>query len=260
MSVIRVNKTENYTVMSNYHLKDKNLSLKAVGLMSWMLSLPDNWDYSIAGITACRKREGKDAVRSALKELEDAGYLIRDTKRDANGRFSTEFTLIEEPVNREEKNRVGKSATENSPQINTKKTSTKKEESKKVECRRSYEDIINSLVEDPKVIEALQAYLQMRIMQKKAPSNNALILLVERLKELSQKPDEQVAIINQSTRGGYTDFYELKKQKASGGKSKTAKPKRDAIMKPIDYSGYWKNEDGTYDLSRYKDGRAVRTF
>ena len=255
MSVIRVNKTKDYTVMSNYHLRDDRLSLKAVGLMSWMLSLPDNWDYSIAGITACRKKEGKDAIRSALKELEDAGYLIRDTKRDANGRFSREFTLIEEPVHR-----GGQSATENPPQINTNKTSTKKkEESKKDVGRRSYEDIINSLVEDPKVKEALQTYLQMRIMQKKAPSNDALVLLVERLKELSKKPEEQVSIINQSTRSGYPDFYSLKKQRANGGGK--AKPARStAISKPVEDLGYWKNEDGTYDRSRYADGKPVITF
>ena len=230
MSVIRVNKKKDYTVMSNYHLRDDRLSLKAVGLMSWMLSLLDNWDYSIAGITACRKKEGKDAIRSALKELEDAGYLIRDTKRDAHGRFSTEFTLIEEPVHR-----GGQSATDNPPQINTNKTSTKKKESKKAEGRRSYEDIINSLVDEHRVREALQAYLKMRIMQKKAPSNNALILLVERLKELSQKPEEQVSIINQSIRSGYPDFYSLKKQSASGGrKDKPAKIKATAVSKPVE--------------------------
>lgn len=179
--------------------------------------------------------------RTLWYRITDKGYAILQNCEIENANFADENNKNVEPI----------------PNINT---STKKKESKKVEDRRSYENIINSLVDDPKVREALQAYLQMRIMQKKAPSNNALILLVERLKELSQKPDEQVAIINQSTRGGYTDFYELKKQKASRGKGKTEKPKREAISKPIDYSGYWKNEDGTYDLSRYKDGRAVKTF
>lgn len=145
-----------------------------------------------------------------------------------SGRIEYEYNIYEQPQEKQEVENLG---VENQVQLNTKETSTKKKESKKDEDRRSYEDIINSLVDDPKVKEALQIYLQMRVMQKKAPTNNALILLVERLKELSQKAEEQVAIINQSTRGGYADFYSLKKQKASGGKS--TKIKRDAISKPV---------------------------
>jgi hypothetical protein len=73
-SVCRVNKNGNYTIMSNYHLRSKNLSLKAIGLMSKVLSLPDEWDYSIAGLTAICKEE-ESAIKSALKELKDWGYL-----------------------------------------------------------------------------------------------------------------------------------------------------------------------------------------
>ena len=89
MPVIRVEKTSDYTVMSNYHMRDKKLSFRAVGLMSWMLSLPENWDYSVAGIVSCHK-EGREAVRSALKELEDAGYLEFDRKHHGeNGLYIT---------------------------------------------------------------------------------------------------------------------------------------------------------------------------
>lgn len=257
MSVIRVNKTRDYTVMSNYHLKDKRLSLKAKGLLSLMLSLSDEWSYSIAGLVAISK-ENETAIKSTLKELKGCGYLTV-TKKMPNetdsGRIEYEYNIYELPQEKQEVENLG---VENQVQLNTKKATTKKKESKKDEDRRSYEDIINSLVDDPKVKEALQIYLQMRVMQKKAPTNNALILLVERLKELSQKAEEQVAIINQSTRGGYTDFYSLKKQKVSEGKK--TKPKRYAISEPIDYSGHWKTEDGTYDLSRYASGEPVRTY
>lgn len=75
MSVIRVNKTKNYTVMSNEHLKDKRLSLKAKGLLSVMLSLPDTWDYSISGLVAICK-ESETAVKSTLNELKSCGYLV----------------------------------------------------------------------------------------------------------------------------------------------------------------------------------------
>ena len=86
MSTFRVNKNVNYTVMSNHHLQDKRLSLKAKGLLSYMLSLPDDWDYSLKGLTTgCR--DGIDSVRSAVHELEDGGYLCRSKVRDARGRI-----------------------------------------------------------------------------------------------------------------------------------------------------------------------------
>lgn len=75
MSVIRVNKTSNYTIMSNYHFKDKRISLKAKGLLSQMLSLPDGWDYTIAGLVAINQ-ENETAIKSALKELKQNGYLV----------------------------------------------------------------------------------------------------------------------------------------------------------------------------------------
>ena len=86
MSTFRVNKNVNYTVMSNHHLQDKRLSLKAKGLLSYMLSLPDDWDYSLKWLTTgCR--DGIDSVRSAVHELEDGGYLCRSKVRDARGRI-----------------------------------------------------------------------------------------------------------------------------------------------------------------------------
>lgn len=84
MPVIRVVKNGNYTVMSNYHLRDQGLSLKAIGLLSKMLSLPADWDYSVAGLTAvCR--ESKAAITSAIKELEEAGYLVRELSHGERG-------------------------------------------------------------------------------------------------------------------------------------------------------------------------------
>ena len=76
MAVFRVERTRDYTVMSNHHLKNKDLSLKAKGLLSQMLSLPENWDYTLAGLSAIN-RESKDAIRSAVNELEKAGYIRR---------------------------------------------------------------------------------------------------------------------------------------------------------------------------------------
>ena len=97
MAVFRVEKTQNYTVMSNHHLRDKRLSLKAVGLLSKMLSLTNEWEYSTRGLAAICK-EGVDAIGAALKELETCGYLVRHQLRDDKGRISdTEYVIYETP-------------------------------------------------------------------------------------------------------------------------------------------------------------------
>jgi len=97
MSVIRVNKTKNYTVLSNYHFKEKKMSLKAKGLLSLMLSLPDSWNYTIAGLCSLSK-DGKDSVMSGLAELEKFGYLIRSQKVNEKGQFSgIEYNIFEQP-------------------------------------------------------------------------------------------------------------------------------------------------------------------
>ena len=98
MAVFRVERTRDYTVMSNYHLRDKQLSLKAKGLLSQMLSLPDNWDYTLAGLSTIN-RESKDAIRTAIQELEKAGYIQRHQKDDTSGRFGgNEYIIYESPI------------------------------------------------------------------------------------------------------------------------------------------------------------------
>lgn len=97
MAVFRVEKSKNYTVMSNHHLRDKELSLKAIGLLSKMLSLPEEWDYTTRGLAAICK-DGVDAIGAALKELEACGYLVRHRLRDDRGRMrDTEYVIYESP-------------------------------------------------------------------------------------------------------------------------------------------------------------------
>ena len=98
MAVFRVERTNNYTVMSNYHLRDKALSLKAKGLLSLMLSLPETWDYTLSGLARI-SLEGKDAIRAAVVELEKAGYIQRGQTTDKAGKFSgNEYIIREYPV------------------------------------------------------------------------------------------------------------------------------------------------------------------
>lgn len=98
MPVFRIEKTKNYTVMSNHHLKNSNISLKAKGLLSVMLSLPDEWNYTLKGLAHICK-EGIDSVRSGICELEKAGYTQRNRLRNDNGKFSDiEYVIYEHPM------------------------------------------------------------------------------------------------------------------------------------------------------------------
>ena len=97
MAVFRIEKTRDYTVMSNYHLRDTSLSLKAKGLLSLMLSLPENWDYTMKGLARICK-DGIDSISGGIRELEAHGYLIRARVRGANGQLgSIEYTILEQP-------------------------------------------------------------------------------------------------------------------------------------------------------------------
>lgn len=163
MALIRIHKTDNYTVMCNNHLREKQMSLKAMGLMSLMLSLPDNWGYSISGLTKLA-RDGKDSVMNALTELEHFGYLKRTRRYDERGRFAGyDYDIFEQPQAvtpysgnpNTDKPYSEKPNTENPPQLNTYIQSTNtqstdiKKESKKegkqedtTNVRESYDDIV----------------------------------------------------------------------------------------------------------------------
>ncbi len=137
MSVFRMERTKDYTVMSNCHLRDKRLSLKAKGLLSQMLSLPEDWDYTLSGL-AYINLESKDAIRSAVNELETAGYIQRHQTVKANGKFgANEYVIYEKPQPSSdkplsenpttEKPSTEITSSENPTQLNTKITNTKKQ-------------------------------------------------------------------------------------------------------------------------------------
>ncbi len=97
MAVFRVERNKGYTVMSNHHLRNKELTLKAKGLLSQMLSLPEDWDYTLAGLSLIN-REKIDAIREAVRELERAGYIVRSRERDEKGRLrGAEYVIYEQP-------------------------------------------------------------------------------------------------------------------------------------------------------------------
>ena len=144
MSVFRIEKTNNYTVMSNYHLREREMSLKAKGLLSLMLSLPNDWDYTIEGlVTICKENE--TAVKSTLNELKDFGYLEILKVQNKKGQFEYEYNIYEKPQSKKpevENLGVENPSVENQGQLNTNKQNTKKEDipsSKDEELRNHFE-------------------------------------------------------------------------------------------------------------------------
>ncbi len=133
MSVFRVEKNKGYTVMSNHHLRNHTLSLKAKGLLSQMLSLPDDWDYTLQGLAQINK-ESIDAIREAVRELERAGYIKRSRERDERGCLrGTVYTIYEQPHAEptpeeptQEKPMLEKPTLENPTQLNTESTRKRK--------------------------------------------------------------------------------------------------------------------------------------
>ena len=137
MAVFRIQKTGNYTIMSNHHLNNKALSLKAKGLLSLILSLPDSWDYTTRGLAAICK-EGVDGICATVRELEAAGYIVRRRVRDASGKVrGMEYTVFEQPQKPEPekperekpvqaKPDTAKPAQENPAQLNTKESNNEK--------------------------------------------------------------------------------------------------------------------------------------
>ena len=134
MAVFRIERTRDYTVMSNHHLRNANLSLKAKGLLSMMLSLPEDWNYTTRGLAKICK-EGVDAIGAALRELETAGYIVRHKLRDRQGRISdTEYVIYEQPQLRKpdtdspdtENPYMDKPDTEKPAELNIEKSNTEK--------------------------------------------------------------------------------------------------------------------------------------
>ena len=150
MAIIKINKTKNYTTISNFHLREKDMSLKAKGLLSLMLSLPEDWDYSVGGLAKLSK-DGKDSVTNTLIELERFGYVKRtQCLNDKNQFDGYDYDIYEEPQFEEETPLTGNPLTGNPQQLNTNITklliNNKEEKYKKEEkCEIPYVEIIDYL-------------------------------------------------------------------------------------------------------------------
>ena len=232
VAVFRVHKNENYTVLSNYHFKEKGLTLKAKGLLSLMLSLPEDWDYSAAGLVTLSK-DGKDSVNAALKELEKFGYLRRTQAVNEHGKFSGyNYEIFEQPIAAEERPKTAKPTTdkpftenpstekpttENPPQLNTynsntqksntNKSSTEEKERKKAQAGASYDAIINARIFNEAVKKTLYEFIKMRKLIKKPLTDFALEKLINKLEKISSDPQVQVQVLENSILNNWQDIY-----------------------------------------------------
>lgn len=212
--VIRVNKNTNYTVMSNYHLQDKKLSLKAKGLLSVLLSLPEDWNYTIQGLISICK-ENETSVKSALKELKEHKYLKIDKilpNKENGGKYEYIYNIFEQPFEFQEveNQEVENQPLENLPLENhplykyTKKQNTNKQntnEYKKERKKETYNDILSD-VQDEELKELYVEFIKMRKLSKAPMTDKALKMLIKRCETLKpnniaiQKEMLETAIIN----------------------------------------------------------------
>lgn len=253
MSVIRVNKTKDYTVMSNHHLKNRNLSLKAKGLLSQMLALPEGWDYSINGLVAINK-ESEASIKSALNELKAEGYL-QITKLKPNqtesGRIEYLYDIYEEPKQEGEKQEVENQPLEIQPlenpgQLNTNILNTNnkiyKEERKKEEPE-TFDAIIAAVPEvetTPELKAALYEFIKMRKLIKAPLTNGALKLNIETARKIANgDPEEMTAVILQSVQNSWRGMYPLKvARETTAAHKKTAEVARNPFTEILEAEGY----------------------
>lgn len=202
MGVVRVNKNKNYTIMSNYHLNEKNMSLKAKGILSLMLSLPENWDYSITGLATLSK-DGKDSVMSALNELEELGYLVRTKLVKSNGQFDGyDYDIYEKP-NLEQPCSV-KPNTDNPTQINTNIINNNK---LKTNINKK-EMIKEKYFADPELNKTFIEYLELRKKLKAVNTERAIKMLIN---ELNNYDDEtKLLMLEQSIVNSWKSVYPVK--------------------------------------------------
>ena len=239
MSVIRVNNTKGFTVMSNYHFQDKEISLKAKGLLGLMLSLPSNWDYSVNGLVAIVK-ENKAAVQTALKELEEHKYLKRTRVQDETGRFDYIYDIYEKPYDKlpwtenqcTDIQCTEVQCTENQPQINTNKQSTNKQNTKELNTNEYKEknikkETVNSVIaeytESKDLQDALHDFVDMRTKARKPLTVRAMKLSLNELDKLAVDDVTKIAIVNQSIMHNWLTFYKLQNNNNGGQRQLTRK-------------------------------------
>lgn len=246
MAVLRINKTKDFTVMSNYHFRDKNISLKAKGLLSQMLSLPEGWDYSIAGLAAINK-ENETSIKSALNELKKYKYLkVTKLMPDVSptGRIAYIYDIYEQPYEKQEIEKQGvdflgveflgvenqRQYNTNNKELNNKELNNKKlkKESKK-EKKKSFDDLIDEYTSNDELRMELKNHLATRKAKKATLTNRAIELSFKKLDDLTKQypvnmqDEAKIKIVQKSIENGWIGFFELKENNNTYQQNKSFK-------------------------------------
>ena len=212
MSVFRIEKTNNYTVMSNYHLREREMSLKAKGLLSLMLSLPNDWDYTIEGlVTICKENE--TAIKSTLKELKDFGYLEILKVQNQKGQFEYQYNIYEKPQSKKpevENLGVENPQVENQGQLNTNKQNIKNKKEKKEKAKTDIDLVIDETNYNDELKEMIYEFIKMRKTIKKPMTTIAVKRLINKLDKFTNNDKEKIQILDKSIFNSWQDIYPLK--------------------------------------------------
>lgn len=233
MAIVRVVKNKDYTVMSNAHLHDKRLSLKAVGLLSIVLSLPDDWHYTVKGLVGSVK-DGERAVNGALSELKQCGYLQVNKLYPNSERSKIEYQYVfyekpqdlqnvplEQDIQNVDLQNVGIQNVDLQnvgAYINTNKQSTNKQNTKELSTneykeknnkKESVNSVIAEYTENKELQDALHGFVEMRNKARKPLTARAMKLSLNKLNELALDDVTKIAIVNQSIVHSWLTFYKL---------------------------------------------------
>lgn len=247
MAIVRVVKNKDYTVMSNAHLHDKRLSLKAVGLLSIVLSLPDDWHYTVKGLVGSVK-DGERAVNGALSELKQCGYLQVNKLYPNSERSKIEYQYVfyekpqdlqnvplEQDIQNVDLQNVGIQNVDLQnvgAYINTNKQSTNKQNTKELSTneykeknikKESVNSVIAEYTENKDLQDALHGFVEMRNKARKPLTARAMKLSLNKLNELALDDVTKIAIVNQSIVHSWLTFYKLQNNNNGGQRQLTRK-------------------------------------
>ena len=218
--IVRKRKKKNFTTLDNGIFKNRDLSMKAKGLLCILLSLPDDWEYSISGL-ASLSTDGKDAVRSTLNELEEQGYFRRAERRDETGHFKGyDYIIFEDPTSEEPMpcEPMSLNTTSVKPtQLNTKELNTKVSRTNKSNTKSPIEDLVLELPVEMQ--DVVRAFIDMRKKMKSPMTEYALKLLINKTRKLAHDDVGLcIEILEQSIANGWKSVYPLtdKRQQSTG--------------------------------------------
>ena len=230
MAVFKINKTKDYTVMSNHHLRDKSLSLKAKGLLSQMLSLSEDWDYTIQGLCSINK-ENETAINSTLKELKDNGYLIVTKKmpnETKSGRIEYVYDIYESPKQEGEKQDlenlgVEVQGVENQGQSNTdiRITENKVKKEEKKDATLSIENEIVKYTGNEKLRAMLREFVEYRIQKREKMSERAFNMMLNKLEGFTD--EEQIDALETSIISNWAGVFPKHKDRGQSEQKQVGK-------------------------------------